>query len=63
MRAFQVSKIGEPAELSQVTAPNAACGEVLVKISTCGLNFADLLMQTGQYQDTPPCILELRLFC
>ena len=54
MRAFQVSKIGEPAELSQVTAPNAACGEVLVKISTCGLNFADLLMQTGQYQDTPP---------
>ena len=27
MRAFQVSKIGEPAELSQVTAPNAACSE------------------------------------
>lgn len=54
MRAFQVSKIGEPAGLSQVTTPNVAPSEALIKIATCGLNFADLLMQTGQYQDTPP---------
>ena len=54
MRAFQVSEIGSPATLCDVEAPNPANGEVKLKIATCGLNFADLLMQTGQYQDTPP---------
>lgn len=29
-------------------------GEVLVRIHACGLNFADLLMLDGKYQDTPP---------
>lgn len=54
MRAFQVSKIGESAEVLDIEIPSATLGEVRLKIATCGLNFADLLMQTGQYQDTPP---------
>lgn len=31
-----------------------ASGEALVRIAACGLNFADLLMLEGKYQDTPP---------
>ena len=54
MRAFQVTEIGTPAELVQLERPRPAKGEISLKIATCGLNFADLLMQTGQYQDTPP---------
>ncbi|MGH1578410.1 NADPH:quinone oxidoreductase family protein [Planktotalea sp.] len=54
MRAFQVSEIGTPAALVELDATEPAEGEVRIKISTCGLNFADLLMQKGQYQDTPP---------
>lgn len=54
MRAFQVSHAGQPAQFSQIEPRKPSKGEVGVKIATCGLNFADLLMQTGQYQDTPP---------
>lgn len=54
MRAFQVSEIGSPAAMAVLDRPEPAPGEVRLKIATCGLNFADLLMQTGQYQDTPP---------
>lgn len=28
-------------------------GEIRIRIRACGLNFADLLMMTGKYQDTP----------
>ena len=54
MRAYQVSQTGISPEIVDLTRPEPAQGEVGVKIATCGLNFADLLMQTGQYQDTPP---------
>ncbi len=54
MRAFQVSEDGSPATLAQIDTPTPAKGEVGISIVACGLNFADLLMQTGQYQDTPP---------
>ncbi|WP_293452333.1 NADPH:quinone oxidoreductase family protein [Planktotalea sp.] len=54
MRAFSVSEIGVPAELKQIERHPPASGELEIRIATCGLNFADLLMQTGKYQDTPP---------
>lgn len=54
MRAFQVSEIGSPPKLLDTERPEPASGEVRIKIATCGLNFADILMQSGQYQDTPP---------
>ncbi len=53
MRAFQISEIGTPASLTDIDTALPAQGEVRVNIATCGLNFADLLMQKGQYQDTP----------
>lgn len=34
-------------------APSPREGEMLIQVKTCGLNFADLLMINGEYQDTP----------
>jgi NADPH:quinone reductase len=54
MRAFVLdSPRGTPA-LRIIPRPTPARGEVLVRIAAAGLNFADLLMLKGQYQDTPP---------
>lgn len=53
MRVFQVASFGERPALAEVPAPVPTTGEVLIEIAACGLNFADLLMATGSYQDTP----------
>ncbi len=53
MRAFQVSAFDAPAKVDDITPPTPKAGEVLLDITACGLNFADLLMATGRYQDTP----------
>jgi NADPH2:quinone reductase len=53
MRAFQVSSFSQPPALVQIAPPAPGPGEVLLDIAACGLNFADLLMAKGSYQDTP----------
>lgn len=53
MRAFQVSSFTSPPALADIAVPVPAAGEVLLDIAACGLNFADLLMAKGSYQDTP----------
>lgn len=54
MRALQLSRTGTPPELVDLPCPEPGPGEVAVRIAACGLNFADLLMIEGKYQDTPP---------
>ncbi|WP_209832445.1 NADPH:quinone oxidoreductase family protein [Ruegeria sp. HKCCE3926] len=54
MRAYCIPSEGAPAQLCDVKIPEPGEGQVRVAIKACGLNFADLLMQTGAYQDTPP---------
>ena len=54
MRAFQVLGFDRAPVCQSVPTPIPAEGEVLVNIAACGLNFADLLMAKGTYQDTPP---------
>lgn len=54
MRALQISQFGSPATLRTIPVPQPGPGEVLVRTAACGLNFADLLMSEGRYQDTPP---------
>lgn len=63
MRAFQVKTAGRPAELADCPVPEPARGEIRVRIEACGLNFADLLMEQGKYQDTPdaPFILGMEV--
>jgi NADPH2:quinone reductase len=53
MRAFQVTQIGESPTLRQTETPQPGPGEVRLRNVSCGLNFADLLMIRGKYQDTP----------
>ena len=54
MKAYQVRSFSAQPELVDLPAPVPAKGEVRVRIRACGLNFADLLMMKGEYQDTPP---------
>ncbi len=53
MRAFQVTSFDAPPTLRDLDVPTPGRGEVLLDIAACGLNFADLLMAKGTYQDTP----------
>lgn len=54
MRAFRIEDFTTPPRLAEIATPEPGPGEVLVRIAACGLNFADLLMARGKYQDTPP---------
>lgn len=53
MRAFQLAEIGRPPMLSDVDLPPPGAKNVRVRIIACGLNFADLLMSEGRYQERP----------
>lgn len=53
MRAFQVTGFDQVPTIAEVEKPAPGPGEVQIRIHACGLNFADLLMAKGTYQDTP----------
>lgn len=53
MRAFQIPARGAEPVLSTLPQPRPGPGEIALRIAACGLNFADLLMIKGDYQDTP----------
>lgn len=53
MQAWQVATIGAPAQKTTLPVPQPGPGEARIKVAACGLNFADLLMQQGKYQEHP----------
>lgn len=53
MRAFQVHSHDQAPQIIDLPVPEPQNGQFRLKIEACGLNFADLLMQKGTYQDTP----------
>ncbi len=55
MKSLILSKFDGPGALSheKIMIPSPKKGEVRVKVSACGLNFADLLMVKGTYQKMP----------
>jgi NADPH2:quinone reductase len=56
MRALQCQSLGKPADLKLVDLPDLPspkAGEIKVKVASAGLNFADTLMISGQYQQKP----------
>ena len=53
MRAMQITAYNTPLLLQELPMPVPKAGEVLVKVETCGLNFADLLSIKGTYQEKP----------
>ena len=54
MQALQITDFGTEPQIVDIDVPQPGPGEVRIAIAACGLNFADLLMAKGQYQDTPP---------
>lgn len=61
MRAFRVVDFNAPPRFETIALPEPRAGEVRLKITAAGLNFADLLMCKGRYQDTPPVPFTLGL--
>lgn len=53
MRAYHIQSGGADPVLGDIPTPQPGPGELRLRIGACGLNFADLLMTTGDYQDTP----------
>lgn len=53
MRAYQIPARGAEPALTTLPRPLPKSGELALRIAACGLNFADLLMIKGAYQDTP----------
>ena len=59
MRAFQLVAQGDAPTLTDLSPPVPGAGEVRVAVAACGLNFADLLMIEGRYQERPPLPMTL----
>ncbi len=53
MKALRINSAATAPSLEQIALPEPGNGEVRLRIEACGLNFADLLMIAGSYQDTP----------
>ncbi|MGY1844727.1 NADPH:quinone oxidoreductase family protein [Modestobacter sp. SYSU DS0875] len=57
MRAWRVHALGDPSEvlsLDDVEPPVPENGQLLVRVRAAGLNFPDVLMVRGEYQERPP---------
>jgi NADPH2:quinone reductase len=57
MRAWRVHELGDPSlvlSLDDVDRPTPGEGQVLVKVRAAALNFPDVLMAMGTYQEKPP---------
>lgn len=57
MRSWKVTKLGDPKdalELKDVEQPDVESGKVLVEVEAASLNFFDILLCQGKYQEKPP---------
>ncbi|MFW3171256.1 NADPH:quinone oxidoreductase family protein [Geodermatophilus sp. CPCC 206100] len=57
MRAWRVHELGEPSQvlsLDEVARPTPGEGQLLVRVRAAALNFPDILMAQGLYQERPP---------
>lgn len=56
MRAWQVKELGDPKNaltLEEVADPSPGAGEVVVEVEAAALNFFDILLCRGEYQERP----------
>ncbi len=54
MKSWRIDALGAEPSLQPFTPLPPAPGEVQISVAACGLNFADLLMRDGKYQEKPP---------
>ena len=56
MRAWRVHELGEPIDvlrLEDVESPTAPAGHVVIEVAAAALNFPDILLCKGEYQEKP----------
>lgn len=53
VKAFGIDAFGTAPGLREEVLPEPAEGQARIRIAACGLNFADLLMIDGKYQERP----------
>ncbi len=53
MRALLCKELGEPLIVADIAAPSLGPGQVRIGVHGCGVNFADVLMVQGKYQEKP----------
>lgn len=53
MRSWTIHQIGSRATETEMGCPEPAPGQARIAIAACALNFADILMQDGTYQERP----------
>src|SRR5690625_497542 len=57
MRRWMVTELGEPKDvlkLEEVPKPSVEAGKVLIEVESSSLNFFDILLCQGKYQERPP---------
>jgi NADPH:quinone reductase len=57
MRALRLHALGEPVDvlkIEELDIPTPRAGEVVVRVEAAALNFPDVLLCRGQYQEKPP---------
>lgn len=63
MRAFRITEIGKMPTEATIPDPTPGAGDIRIRVMSAALNFADLLMIEGRYQDTPPVPFTLGMEC
>ena len=53
MKAFQVIDFEKNPTIEHIQKPDPKPDQIRLKIMSCGLNFADILLKNGTYQETP----------
>lgn len=54
MKSWRLAELGGTFHLETIASPTPGAGEIAIAVSACALNFADLLMREGKYQEKPP---------
>lgn len=54
MKAAVLHEVGKPLAVEDVPEPEAGEGQSVVEVKAAGINFADVLIQNGQYPQPPP---------
>jgi NADPH:quinone reductase len=57
VRAWRIAANGEPGDVLEIVEapdPEPGPGQVAIRVAACGLNFADVLLCRGGYQEKPP---------
>lgn len=53
-RAAQCQELGKPLVVTHLPSSDLEAGQVRIKVCAAGINFGDLLMMNGTYQEKPP---------